>query len=965
MGVPAFFRWLMLKYPKVIVEVLEEKPIRVQGGIEIPVDCTKPNPNKIEFDNLYLDMNGIVHNCSHGEDLPVRPDTEEEMFQLIFKYIDRLMAVARPRRLLYMAIDGCAPRAKMNQQRSRRFKAAEEREELAMIEERVRQNIMATGRKPPPKKKPSWDHNVITPGTPFMMKLAKHLRYYVHDRQTHSDHWRNIRVILSDGSVPGEGEHKIMDYIRGQRATPGYDPNQKHILHGLDADLIMLGLATHEVDFTIFREQVFAKRGKEETKVADNALFDKPLQFLRIPVLREYLKAEFAGLGHAMTEAGLVYDFERVCDDFVFLCFFVGNDFLPHLPSLDIREGGIAILINIYKRLLPSIGGYLTKAGHINLKNVDVMLAAVAETEEIVFQRRRAKEAIAERQKRRKKNQVCRDHLAGRCRRGRRCGFKHIERPKVAGGGGRVHHPGNGRGTAEANRNAAEALKRSMGTSGGGAASASSSSSSTSSTAASSSTTIRKKGETIDLDDVDVVSAEAYKETLDGEIYDNNRDDSVTDDVRFGEDGWKRRYYEQKFPERAKTDLKGLQREMMQSYVEGLQWVLRYYYEGCVSWAWFYPFHYAPCASDLRNVETVKIEFDELSKPFKPVDQLMGVQPAAGAHMLPKACRPLMANKDSPIIDFYPKKFVQDSNGKPYKWLWIALLPFIDEERLKSAIRDVEGDFNEEEKERNRPGHDLLFVHFQSTEAEMLKRENVVVDFDSATGVEVEGSVGASKVDESAGGGPKHRLQIERLDPSKGFSVAGSVAPTNHFVARQATIASPSTLTFFPPMSTNMSLVVRFQDPPKRPHLCSLLPGGVEAEPVLTGQDCGNISEPRLGRGMRFDDLGRMRVTPQMLQDEKMKSRSVVSGGFGVAPGGGGTHNFRISNSWGSMEPTRKRRRQYPNGGEAATVSAWLSPAKGNDVPRGPRISPRLSSCASVVFRRRSSAGSDKCRAHV
>mgnify|MGYP007000117349 len=67
------------------------------------------------------------------------------------------------------------------------------------------------------------------------------------------------------------------------------------------------------------------------------------------------------------------------------------------------------------------------------------------------------------------------------------------------------------------------------------------------------------------------------------------------------------------------------------------------------------------------NVDQIKIQF-ELSKPFHPVDQLMGVQPAAGAHMLPKACRKLMTDKDSPIIDFYPKHFKQDPNGKTARW---------------------------------------------------------------------------------------------------------------------------------------------------------------------------------------------------------------------------------------------------------------------------------------------------------
>lgn len=89
-----------------------------------------------------------------------------------------------------------------------------------------------------------------------MAKLSEQLKYFINKKITEDANWRDIEVVLSGHDVPGEGEHKIIEYIRLSKAQPNYDPNVRHCFYGLDADLMMLGLLSHDPHFCLLREEV-------------------------------------------------------------------------------------------------------------------------------------------------------------------------------------------------------------------------------------------------------------------------------------------------------------------------------------------------------------------------------------------------------------------------------------------------------------------------------------------------------------------------------------------------------------------------------------------------------------------------------------------------------------------------------------------------------------------------------------
>ncbi|KAJ5291215.1 5'-3' exoribonuclease 2 [Penicillium angulare] len=770
MGVPALFRWLSTKYPKIISSVIEELPQQVDGE-EIPVDTTRPNPNGEEMDNLYLDMNGIVHPCTHPEGRPP-PANEQEMMLEIFKYTDRVVNMVRPRKLLMIAIDGVAPRAKMNQQRSRRFRSAQEarendekKEELHKLLARQRAQKGEDAIMQEEVVQKTWDSNVITPGTPFMDILAASLRYWIAYKLNTDPAWEKMKVIISDATVPGEGEHKIMEFVRSQRASPEHDPNTRHVIYGLDADLIMLGLATHEPHFRVLREDVFAQdsrpracklcgqpghkaeectgKAKEKNGEFDekqNAVPLKPFIWLHVSVLREYLAAELH-----VAQQPFPFDLERALDDWVFMCFFVGNDFLPHLPALDVRENGIDTLIAIWRDNLPAMGGYLTQDGQVNFPRAQLILQGVAKQEDAIFRRRRqADERKAANQRRREQQEKARnnEHHSKRRRSSPNYDTPGHNQPHVAHGADNAPPPGvelitPGRGhlskeTRELthnmvvnrnavykanmeNKSAAAVLKSKLMKGGAGPeqepAETEEAANGASSDPTSPSVLGKRKAGDETPDKVEEEPGTPGRDSPPPPPAKPKDNEEPLDTVKLWEPGYADRYYEQKFS--VAPEDHEFRHKVARAYAEGLAWVLLYYFQGCPSWTWYYPYHYAPFAADFVDISDMQVDFKK-GQPFKPFEQLMGVLPASSNHALPVVFHDLMSNPQSEIIDFYPEDFPLDLNGKKFAWQGVVLLPFIDEKRLLSAMEKKYPLLSEDERNRNTHGTEVLLLSDQN-----------------------------------------------------------------------------------------------------------------------------------------------------------------------------------------------------------------------------------------------------------
>ena len=320
MGIPTYFSYIIKNHSKIIKKI---------------------NKNVLIVNNLYLDCNSIIYDVIHKKN-----DTNDTNYEStiiikdVINKIEEYIYLIKPNNIIHIAFDGVAPVAKLEQQRQRRYKSE--------FENNISQLILQN------KKQITFNKALITPGTIFMTELNETIRTYFCEPSKY-----NVSdIILSTSDIFGEGEHKIFEFIR---KNPSLTSDKCNVIYGLDADLIMLSLVHLPIidNIYLFRETPhFIKSINSSLEPGCNYLMD-------IPELSKVITLDMNNSNELTSD-----DHKNKIYDYIFLCFFLGNDFMPHFPSLNIRTGGINKLIDAYKYTFKNTKGNLTNGKIIYWKNV-------------------------------------------------------------------------------------------------------------------------------------------------------------------------------------------------------------------------------------------------------------------------------------------------------------------------------------------------------------------------------------------------------------------------------------------------------------------------------------------------------------------------------------------------------------------------------------------------------------------
>ena len=348
MGIPNYFREVVQNYRN-ILQIYKS--------------------NSIKIDNLYLDANSIIYDSVKRLTDQKIKITNQLVLQETLKKIKSYILEIKPIKSVFVAFDGVAPAAKLKQQKSRRYKSYIEKELKTNNLNKLNFNETDIY----DKRDTGWSTICITPGTEFMNKLSR----YMYKNLNNPSEFNLQELIVSGPDEYGEGEHKIYTKIRENKK---YHLSTTTVIYGLDADLLMLSLL--HLQYTkylyLYRET------PEFIKSIDSTLKPDCGYVLDIVKMGNTIVKDISRKIGYKKDIDIYKNKTNLLRDYVTLCFFLGNDFLPHFPALDIRNDGMTYLFQAFADTIRHFKT-ITSNDRINWKSIKHFVKVLSKLEEKQF----------------------------------------------------------------------------------------------------------------------------------------------------------------------------------------------------------------------------------------------------------------------------------------------------------------------------------------------------------------------------------------------------------------------------------------------------------------------------------------------------------------------------------------------------------------------------------------------------